>query len=206
MKALFIHRSVGQNILDDTGLRQRLQGVELYDINANTQAYTDPAGRSIPSPVTIKDGSTEPESLAVFFEDSSNEEFLNSFDCIIFKSCYTANALQNDAKLQSQVAAYTDISNYIREHSKQFFITCTSPPRRSLFTNQKSAARAKEVQQWVIKCCQTLDNAKVLDIFGLLANKDGMLDKKYRRLMFFDQHPNNQGSIVIAEALRQILN
>lgn len=192
-------------MLDDSGIRQSLKGVRLYDINANTQAYTDPAGKPIEAPITIKDGSTEPESLAEFFKDTGNQKFLGGFECIIFKSCYTANSLKADARMRSQISAYENIRGYIQDHPKQTFIFCTSPPRRPLLTSKKAASRAKQVRQWIIDNTKPLGNVKVLDIFGLLANEKGMLSKKYRRWIFYDQHPNRRGSIIIGDHLQRLL-
>lgn len=208
MKALFIHRSVGQNMLEDSHLRYKLEGIQLYDVYANKCRFTNPEGAIEESPFPIKEGKTEPEDLATFFQNAETEGYepaLRGFDCIILKSCYTANSLKSDTHMQSQIDAYTAIKGYIETHPSQSFIVCTTPPRIQICTTAKAVKRAKTVQNWILENFGSLPNAKVLDIFGMLSNDRGVLDKKYRRFAFYDQHPNRQGSQAIAAKLENLL-
>lgn len=59
---------------------------------------------------------------------------------------------------------------------------------------------------WLQGTFSEVPNIKVLDVFGLLANSAGTLDRKYHRIAFHDQHPNRQGSKVIADELKSLLS
>lgn len=210
VKVLFIHRSVGQNMLEDSKLRYKLEsdGVQLYDVNANKCRFTNSEGFIEESPVPIQEGKTDPEDLAEFFskaQEGGYEPALNEFDCIIIKSCYTANSLKTDKRLDSQIDAYVSIKKYIENHSRQNFIICTAPPQTQICTTAKAAKRAKTLQGWIIRQFDTLPNVKVLDVFGMLASERGVLDKKYRRFAFYDQHPNRDGSRLVAAELERMI-
>jgi hypothetical protein len=193
-------------MIDNTDLRGVLDSsIQFCDINANTNIFTDAHDASGPSPVTVKNGNTEPEGLAVFLNNPQHQDFLGSFKCIIFKSCYSANALNSDDRLASQQDAYIKIKNYIVVHLDQKFIICTSPPRRRLFTNRQALRRAKIMQGWLKEAFEQLPNVYVFDVFDLLSNEAGTLNKRYRRLAFYDQHPNKHGSEVIADELKSLL-
>lgn len=195
-------------MLEDSKLRYRLQGIELSSINANKCRFTDSEGFVEDSPLPIKEGKTDPEDLAEFFSNARREGYedaLNEFDCIVFKSCYTANSLKTDKRMESQVEAYRKIKQYVQGHPGQNFIVCTTPPQTQICTTAKSVKRARVIRHWILDNFQTLPNAQVLDIFGILASKKGVLDKKYHRFAFYDQHPNRLGSQMIAEALERIL-
>lgn len=210
MKVLFIHRSVGQNMLEDSKLRYKLEdeGVQLYDVNANKCRFTNSEGFIEESPFPVKESKTDPEDLAEFFSKAQiggYESALNRFNCIIIKSCYTANSLKTDKRLDSQIKAYASIKNYIENHGSQNFIVCTSPPRTQICTTAKAAKRAKAIQNWIIENFNPLPNTEVLDIFGVLTSERGVLDKKYCRFAFYDQHPNREGSLLIATKLEKML-
>lgn len=61
----------------------------------------------------MEDGNTEPEGLAIFLSDPQHQDFLGNFECIVFKSCYTANSLNSDEKFELQKKAYNEIKAYI---------------------------------------------------------------------------------------------
>jgi hypothetical protein len=208
VNVLFIHRSVGQNMLEDSKLRYKLHDIQLSSINANKCRFTDSEGFIEDSPFPIKEGKTNPEDLAEFFENAESagyESDLNEFDCIILKSCYSANSLKTDKSMESQIEAYRKIKHYVQNHPEQNFIICTTPPRTQICTTSKSVKRAKAVRQWIFDHFQTRPNSEVLDVFGILANQRGVLDKKYRRFAFYDQHPNREGSHAIATELEALL-
>lgn len=209
MKVLFIHRSVGQNILEDSKLRYKFDGIRLYDIYANKCRFTNSEGVIEEAPFPIEEGKTEPEDLADFFQNAEAkgyEQALREFDCVILKSCYTANSLKSDKHMQSQVEAYIVIKEYIENHPDQHFIVCTTPPRIQICTTAKAVNRAKTMQNWILENFEPLPNTDVLDIFGMLTSDRGVLDKKYRRFAFYDQHPNRAGSLAIAAELEKLLN
>lgn len=100
MKLLFIHRSVGQQIIDCVRNNQSFSHVELYDFNANNNISTDSkCSKAKNSALSALNGDTSPSGFARFFRKAMTEksirESLMEFDVIGFKSCYSTNNIQS---------------------------------------------------------------------------------------------------------------
>lgn len=210
MKLLFIHRSVGQQIIDCVRTNQSFSELELYDFNANNNNLTD-SMRSITksSPLSVLNGDTSPSGLARFFQKASTEgpisECLIEFDIIAFKSCYSANNIHSKDQLASYKKAYRgSIAAYIANHPKKIFIITSPPPRRSLFTSKKSRLLAKEYSIWLGAFAQTMLNCTYFNLFDVLSDKN-VLPKKFCRHLPWDQHPNRRGTQTAADCLTQTI-
>jgi hypothetical protein len=210
MKLLFIHRSVGQQIIDCVRTNQSFSELELYDFNANNNNLTD-SMRSITkcSPLSVLSGDTSPSGLARFFQKASTEgpisECLIEFDIIAFKSCYSANNIHSKDQLASYKKAYRgSIAAYIANHPKKIFIITSPPPRRSLFTNKKSRLFAKEYSIWLSTFANTKPNCAYLNLFDALSEKE-VLARKLCRYLPWDQHPNRRGAETATDCFIQTL-
>jgi hypothetical protein len=67
MKALFIHRSVGRNLIEQGQLRDllALKGVTLHDYDNNSDTLTQANGRTSKTTLKIPGNNTNPDNLSV---------------------------------------------------------------------------------------------------------------------------------------------
>jgi hypothetical protein len=210
MKLLFIHRSVGQQIIDCVRTNQSFSELELYDFNANNNNLTD-STRSITKggPLSVLSGDTSPAGLATLFQkavtDKSVEEILTKFDIIAFKSCYSANNIHSKEQLESYKKDYSGaISSYIAEHPEKKFVIISPPPRKLLFSNSQSRKLAREFSTFLNAFSRERNNCYYFDLFRLLSEDDA-LAKQYRRLLPWDQHPNLKGAQLAGDTMADIL-
>ena len=172
MKLLFIHRSVGQQIVDAMRQQNKNTGLEIFDLNANTNQLFDNHKNLVLSPLKVAGGNTDPAGLNAFFtnvlEQPKLSSYLNEFDVIAFKSCYSAAAINSDSQLQRSKVAYTTaIRDFIQRNPSKKFIIISPPPRRPLFTNQSAAKRAAEFAAWLRGLTTRLPNCIYFDLFSL---------------------------------------
>lgn len=204
MKVLFIHRSVGQQLVDCLRARQDFT-FDLYDLNANTNTMIGAQGLSIESSLVVREGDTSPAGLAAFFGTASKSRDvrteLETFDVIAFKSCYSASALASEDALTEQMAAYGgQIADYISAAPMRQFLIVSPPPRRRLMTTKANAARAARFATWLEGFAGDRANCSFFDLFGALSKAE-TLSPRYTRLLPFDQHPNDAGAAMASERL-----
>ena len=190
LKAIFIHRSVGNNLLKDGDLRNIVLKVcaetgidiDFKDINNNTT-------KGIPG------DDTTPKDYAVYFKEHACDE-----DIVIIKSCYPNNTIDSDATLQQLKETYLEIAKSYLAKSKGKLLIMTTPPLRPIRTNSEHAKRAQTLAKWL--SVQSFGKrVSVFDFYALLADDSGVLRKEYRRLLPWDNHPNNIASQSIAPKL-----
>jgi len=210
MKLLFIHRSVGQQIIDCVRTNQSFSELELYDFNANNNNLTD-SMRSITkgSPLSVLSGDTSPAGLATLFQKAATnkhiEEILTEFDIIAFKSCYSANNIQSIEQLEAYKKAYRGvISSYIAEHPEKKFVIISPPPRKLLFSSSQSRKLAREFSTFLNAFSRERNNCYYFDLFRLLSEDDA-LAKQYCRFFPWNQHPNLKGAQLAGDTMADIL-
>lgn len=196
---LFIHRSVGANMLRDTQARSQGLAYNLYDFNANTNLLVNPDGMNEESSLFILNGDTNPRGLNLFFEkaltDRDTKSELEKFDVIVFKSCYTASRIQSDDMLASYKKDYqAGIDSYIQANPSKRFVVVSPPPRRNILTRKSDAERAANFSDWLRNFVLERENCSFLDFFRILSDSTNTLARSYRRTNPFDQHPNRRGS------------
>jgi len=133
MSVLFIHRSVGQNLLDDGALAEVLDSaanqagltIEFADINNNLD-------HKIPA------NDTKPTDYLSYFSAQSCSE-----DLVIIKSCYPNNAIQSGRALSELKETYSKLVAAFLPRSKGKLLILTTPPLRPARTNPKQANRAR---------------------------------------------------------------
>ncbi|MCA9349138.1 hypothetical protein KC878_03265 [Candidatus Saccharibacteria bacterium] len=211
MKTLFIHRSVGNNLINDSRLYNRL-----YKSNAGQFAdYDNNTGilRTISSSLKLglsfPNNNTRPVDYALLFSELGAKEYselyklVMSYDRIIIKSCYPNSNIKNDQELQQIKDYYLRIKKHFTKTKKQLIIM-TSPPLRPSSTSSENAARARKLANWLAGQ-KFGKNIGVFDFFDLLANKQNYLKREYRRLIWLDNHPNKRAAIEIAPKFIEVL-
>lgn len=199
MRALFIHRSVGQNFIIEGHLRELLRSynVALDDYDNNSGSMTDANGSVATDTITIPGNNTNPDNLARYL--SSWDVVLDNYALVIIKSCYPNSHVKDNIQLQKIKRSYQIIFHALNYHQKRA-VLLTSPPLRPLFTNKREAQLMSQLNNWLLN--NAGEYVRVLDIHALLVEQKGrhkgMLCQKYRRLFPLDNHPNKKANEELA--------
>lgn len=201
MKLLFIHRSVGQGIITKGGLRKLLNpSITLDDFNNNTGVLTRHDESVVSGMLQNLGADTKPENLERLFAEWP--ELLDNYDVVAIKSCYPNSHIKDRQQLEKIKARYEHMVERVGAHGKQLLIV-TTPPLRPGFTNKTETAFADELAAWLV--AQASDNTLVFDLRHLLA-KNGVLRRRFRSWMPWDNHPNRHGYVTSAEAIADTIN
>lgn len=205
-KVLFIHRSVGHNLIKQGNLRELLEakGIALDDYDNNSGILTQDDANILNNTITIPGNNTNPDNLEKFF--SEWPDILNSYDLIMIKSCYPNSHIRNESQLSQVMGHYSSILKSFNYHKKRLLIL-TTPPLRPLLTNRKEAHLSSELADWLV--LESSADIKIFDLHRLLAETDGrhvgMLKQDFRRLIPFDNHPNRKANRTIALKLAEFI-
>jgi hypothetical protein len=199
MEIIFIHHSVGRNIIN-TGLKNNLKkyGFLLTDIDYNKIGIHDESNKKIIGPI-IPNDKTNPEDLLKILNNNQTLNYLNSFDLVILKSCYTIFNIKNNKQFLERLSAIKELGNIASKVLNKVIIV-TPPPLsrfRYFFTNKEYYR--KIIEQY--KNIKEQSNLKVFDLHMYLSIDNKWLSKKYQRLFLFDSHPNKSGSIAVVNKL-----
>lgn len=203
MRILFIHRSVGHNLIQQGSLRVllRQKGFELDDYDNNNGLLTHSDGSIENSAITMPGNNTNPHNLADFF--SQWNPILDPYDIVMIKSCYPNSRIKSEPQLADIKKQYQRIFQAFADRPKQRLIVLTSPPLRPVFTNLDEAKRAQQLAAWLMG--QASNTIHVYDLHSTLAEPvgehQGMLKRSYRRLMPWDNHPNRLANQTVAPEL-----
>ena len=201
MKLLFIHRSVGQGIIDEGRLRSKLDKlIEFDDFNSNTHQLTSHEGVTSQSEMVIPGDDTTPKNLDTLFSEWS--PVLDAYDLVAIKSCYPNSRIKNDAQLAEIERYYSHIIDNVVSHGKRLLII-TTPPLRPSFTNAIETMHADELAKWLME--QRSDAVSVFDLRSVLS-ENGVLKSQYRRFLPWDNHPNTKGYQKSADSLAEHIN
>lgn len=214
---LFIHRSVGQNLIDDGGLRHLFQAsadIQFHDYNQNTDRLTDSRGIKSQIGFNFPGEDTKPADYARIFVEDVEPEFkairdqILEYDIVAIKSCYPNSNIKGDEQLETIRGPYATIGQYFDTHNKSLAIL-TSPPLVPLMTNAANARRARQLYNW-LSSTDLGPQVHVFDLFDRLAEREGRpqantLKRGYRRWLPFDSHPNVLASKEIAPELSKFL-
>lgn len=220
-KVLFIHHSIGANLIQDGHLRKHLRGLkpelEFWDHNynlanifprlwaklSNKKGLTGPQGQYLGEDYDLTISNNSPKEFAEIFSRPKSDPTLAAiltYDLIAFKNCYPTTIINSDSQLALDQKYYLEIKQSISEYQDKKFILITPPPARRERTNHENSARAKELVNWLLSkdYNSSQSNIFIFDLFGLLADESGMLKKEYTRFNPFDSHPNRLASEQIA--------
>jgi len=208
MKTLFIHRSVGNNLIQDSSFYQLLTNSglkdEFDDYNNNDGVLRNRNGNNNLG-LKFPNDNTKPADYAELFSEQGSKDykelydFVMKYDQIIIKSCYPNSNIKSISELDRTKKHYTQIATHFVQLGKKLIIM-TSPPLRPTSTTPESASRARNLADW-LALENFGSNISVFDFFSLLASDGNVLKKEYRRLIWLDNHPNAKASREVAPKL-----
>ena len=197
-KILFIHRSVGENLINDGKIYQNFisnSNIDFNDYNVNTKILRNKYD-SKKLLLDFPNNNTTPKDYSILFNKNTKylktKDFVLQFNTVIIKSCYPNSNIKNIQELTNIKDYYTQITSFFNNLPNKLIIV-TSPPLIPFKTNTQNAKRAKELSNWLTNN-NFGNNISTFSLFKLLAEKNGkntnMLKIQYRRLLPFDSHPN----------------
>jgi hypothetical protein len=149
-RVLFIHRSVGRNLLHDGRVRELLGAnatVSLDDYDQNIDVLA--SGNTRQKLGLIFPGNdTKPQDYAAIFStviSNAHAPILKlalDYDVIVIKSCYPNSHIVSDAQLEEIKGHYQSIADYFAKLPTKQLIILTSPPLVPFKTNA-SAGRTR---------------------------------------------------------------
>lgn len=216
---VFLHHSVGENMITQTDLRKQLTGagLDFWDHDYNFYGLNDLNGNSTGYNYWIPDDNTDPDGLAKLFSQKVYSLPVNGIsglmqhEVIVFKSCFTGNAVMNDAQVETQKGYYETIHAFIAQHPDKLFILLTTPPLNSAEADPAMAARNRLMADWLLSedYRRGLTNLYVFDLYGQLADNDpaspdyNTLRADYREGS--DNHPNLKANQAVAPLLADFI-
>ncbi|MDW8068899.1 MAG: hypothetical protein RML46_08305 [Anaerolineae bacterium] len=201
---IFLHHSVGRNLIHQGGVRERLTeaGFHFWDHDYNWEGLTRPDGTLAGYSYGIPGDNTDPDGLARLFSQPVFPWPINAFsgllqhEVIIIKSCFPNSNIQSDEQFREMQGYYLKMRERMGRFPNRLFIIVTTPPLNPAETTPEAAARARALSRW-LQSDEFLaghPNVAVFDLFGLLAEDDpaapdfNMLRREYREGT--DSHPN----------------
>lgn len=209
---LFIHRSVGRNLIKAGKLHKLATdaGLTMDDYDHNTGTLR---GRNTEKKLSIvfEGGNTNPDNYALLFsEDGAKNQkaahkLVNSYEVVIIKSCYPNSNITSDKHLETLKDLYQQICKFFREEwPDKKLIILTSPPLVPLKTYSSAGDRARKLSDW-LSSGKLGANVAVFNFFDHLADSDNLLKKGYRRFIPIDSHPNKRASKHTASLLIEFI-
>jgi hypothetical protein len=217
---IFLHHSVGANLIEQSDIRERLSraGFNLWDHDYNGYGLRDPAGKPMGYNYNVPNDNTDPDGLAAIFAQPvyglpvNTMSGLAQHEVIAFKSCFPANDITTDEKLEQYKTYYLSIRNVMDKHPDKVFIVITPPPLNPAETQPTIAARARAFANWLKsdEYHQGHPNVFTFDLYGNLAGDDpaspdyNMLRKAYQDGT--DSHPNRAANETIGPLLADYIS
>ncbi len=208
---VFLHHSVGRNLLDEGGVRELLNihQVQLWDQDYSWRGLRDPQGRETGFSYAIPADNTDPDGLVTIFNQEMHTEPVNAIsqlfqhETIILKSCFPTSDIPNDVVLEKRKSEYLAIRKKMLKHPEHLFILVTQPPLTPELTTPQAAARARLLAEW-LKSSEYLEgaaNVRVFDLFEHLATAaDDLAAPNTLRPAYQngqDAHPNVQANQIV---------
>jgi hypothetical protein len=220
VKALFVHHSVGGQLLQAGRLRDLLAEqarrggptVQLWDHDYNRIGLSDADGRRLDRSFPVPDDNTDPSGLVkLAAADGGAAPYLAEllgFDVVLMKSCFPNSGIRSDQAFDALQGSYRQLFEAVAGWTTSA-VLLTSPPLTPFHTDAEQAARAIRMARWLADVDKPA-NLHVFDLFGVLAEPSGrhagMLRKAYRRRFRMpDSHPNDAGAQAGARALADYL-
>jgi len=230
MKILFIHHSVGGNLIRQGNLREELRklnpNIEFWDHGYNLYPFpflskilgritfrtglSDMKGKMVGKDYKINLSNNSPKEYAEIFSRNPNNYTLQSilsYDIVAFKNCFPTTHITSGQQLKENMDYYLSIRKSLGDYKYKKFVILTPPPVRREVTTVENAKRAKQLANWLTSN-DFLENSKnifVFDFFSMLADEDGMLKRKYSPLIQIDSHPNRKANQTIAPIFAQYI-
>lgn len=212
---IFLHHSVGHNLIEQGNLRQAFsaQGFSFWDQDYNDLGLTGPTGQKASFLYTIPDDNTDPDGLYRVFRQNEFGLPVNALsgllqhEVILFKSCYTGSEIFSDEELGEYKQWYLEMREVMDRHPEKLFILLTPPPLNPAATNPEMAARARTFATWLSseEYLAGHQNITTFNLFDRLAEPDtaaseaNTLRQEYRTGE--DSHPNLEANQATAPLL-----
>lgn len=212
---IFLHHSVGNNLINQGNLRQlfQQQSIDFWDQGYLYDGLRDPSGQVTGFWYPVPGDNTDPDGLARVFAQQPRALPVNALsgllqhEVIIFKSCYPNSNISSMEHLQSLQQLYTGMRASMAQHPEKIFVLLTSPPLNPAETTAENARYARQMAEWLLSedFRGGQENLFVFDFYSLLAENDpssadyGMLRAPYRDGA--DSHPNAAANQAIAPQL-----
>jgi len=217
IRALFVHHSVGGQLLRQGRLRERLAALaadggpvtQLWDHDYNAVGLSDHTGTRLGRAFPVPDDDTDPPGLLRLVRaDDGRAPYLaelTGFDLVLMKSCFPNNRLRTEADAGGLQQTYRALFDALAAWSGPRVVLLTSPPLHPRHTSAAETARARAMAGWLQES-EKPSTITVFDLFGVLATPDGLeagtLRREYRRRFRLpDSHPNERGAQDAAAAL-----
>lgn len=210
---LFIHRSVGRNLIKDGELRKLFaaHSINFSDYDQNIDTLTNNEGEKQPCNFQFPLDDTKPLSYAQIFTNTPDKsaeiirDFALTHDVVVIKSCYPNNNIKSEKELETLKENYRLIATFFNQYPNKEFFILTSPPLAPMMTTKKSANYARSLADW-LATTELGRNVHVFNFYSLLADeKTHCLKRQCRRLLPFDSHPNKKASAEIAPKFVEFL-
>jgi len=154
--ALFIHHSVGRQIIREGGLRQKLYtgspALELWDHDYNELGLSDGAGSPLGTSFPVPGDNTDPDGLLTILRGieagESWAERATTCDVLILKSCFPNNKISSDAAATSLKGIYQEMRD-LAVALPQAVLLVSSPPLVFEATRPDQAAWADDIATWL---------------------------------------------------------
>jgi hypothetical protein len=211
---LFIHRSVGENLIRDGGLyrlvREAGSPFTLADFNQNTGVLRS-SQETRKTFWKFPGNDTKPADFAELFSfekqqasDPTLTEIMN-YDIIVIKSCYPNSNIKSREQLESIQGNYQSIVSFFNAQPTKKLVILTSPPLVPIKTDLGNAVRARTLATW-LSGNKLASNVFGFNLFDELANNStNTLKTEYRRKLPWNAHPNALASRTIAPKLAAFL-
>ncbi len=218
-KVLFIHRSVGRNLLADSNfyvtLKHREVDFELHDFDYNRHTLGNGV-KDLKVSFQFAGDNTDPENYAQLFNETvvgaqkSARDFVLAYDVVVIKSCYPNSDIKSEGELAALKSHYMFIAEFFKARPEKHLLILTTPPLVPRKTSQAAAARARSLASWLSET-PLAPNVSVFNFFNLLAEPEtskqaNTLKKQYRRKLPWDSHPNKLASLEVAPELITFLD
>ena len=216
---VFLHHSVGANLIRQGSLRERLtaSGFRFWDQDYNQTGLTGPDGKPRGYAYWIPGDNTNPDGYAGLFAQRvyglpwNALSGLLQHEVIVFKSCYPVSDIRTDGMLEEYRSYYRSVRSVMDRHPDHVFIVVTPPPLNPASTSAPAAARARSFADWLGSAdfLEGHPNVFTFDLFGNLEDKNPaspeahMLRRDYRD--GDDSHPNAAANRAIAPLLADLI-
>jgi len=216
---IFLHHSVGTNLIEQGGVRERLTeaGYTFWDHGYNGDGLRGPDGSNRGYNLFVPDDNTDPDGLSMIFGQEPYPLPLNTLsallqhDVIVIKSCFPNSQISSDGQLGQLKQLYLDMRNTMDKHPDKLFIVITQPPLNPAETNAENAARAHALATWLAsdEFLHGQSNVTTFNLFDQLADGDpaspdyNMLRREYQDGA--DSHPNRLANETIGPAFADFI-
>ena len=201
---VFLHHSVGNNLIEQGEVREGLQemGYDFWDHNYNHIGLRDPEGSFTGYSYNVPNDNTDPDGLARIFNQRVYSLPVNTLsglmqhEVIALKSCFPTSDIIDQEQLEQKKAWYLEMRAVMDQHPEKIFIILTQPPLNPASTTLEIAARASSLANWLTSAefLNGHPNVFTYNFFHYLAESDptatdfDKLRQEYRQGT--DSHPN----------------